>query len=203
MDLHITNNIKHKAINIKKIDRKHSFPLLYVVCYMFYSRSAFTLIELMISLAIVVALLGVTFATYARLQQRQILLGAGATLKNVLRDTQSRAVTGEIDCGVCDCGAPAGQLFSGWLLDISSRQLYGECGTSQFLNKSFQLSSDIIVTPHITPPTRLLFKSFPPGVDQAAIFCLSHPNLTNQFYRIVVNPGGEISGSDGLITTCP
>lgn len=167
------------------------------------SSSGFTLIELMISLAIIVTLLGVTFASYARLQQRQILLGAGATLKNVLRDVQSRAVTGEIDCVVCDCGAPAGQLFSGWLLDISTRELYGKCGASQFSNKSFQLHTDIIVTSNITPPTQLLFKSFPPGVDQSAIFCLSHPNLTDQFYRIQVDPGGEISGSDGIVDNCP
>jgi len=163
----------------------------------------FTLIELMISLTVIVGLMGVTFASFARLSLRQTLLGAGATLKNVMRDAQSRAVTGEIDCSVCDCNAPAGQLFSGWYVDVASKEFYGECGGNEFSNKTFTLHDDVIVTPYITPPTRILFKSYPPGVDREAIICLSHPNIPDQYYQLIVEPGGEITGSDGLVASCP
>lgn len=163
----------------------------------------FTLIELVVSLGVVVLLMGVTLASFARLQQRQSLTNAGASLKNVMRDSQSRSFTGEIDCSVCNCDAPVGQLFSGWYVDISKSEFYGDCSGNEYSNRSYSLPAEIIVTPYITPPTRILFKSNPPGVDQAAIICLSHPNLTGQYYSIIIEPGGEITGSDGLVSSCP
>lgn len=173
----------------------------------FNSQSAFTLIELVVSMAVIFILVGLSFAGYASLNQRQILISAGQTLKNVIRDAQSRAYNNEIDCNICNCTINQTANFVGWYVDFGSKTIYGQCGTSSFgPPRSFNLSDEIIITPYLTPPAtppvKLLFKNSPPGVSQGATICLSKSNLGN-FYTIRVSSAGVVSDDGGLVAVCP
>lgn len=173
----------------------------------------FTLIELLVSIAIIFLLLGVTFAGYARFTQRQNLLNAGQTMKNVLRDAQARAFTGEQDCSICDCTPTANTTLLGWYADLStgpppfSRSLYGQCNEDTFPPTPipFPISADIIITPYLTPAAtyRILFRPYPPGTDQSGTICLSDPKLEGNYYSITVDYSGNISDSKDLIPSCP
>lgn len=165
-------------------------------------KNGFTLIELLISVTAVSILLGISFAGYARLDQRQRLVSTGQTVKNIIRDAQSRAVNGEIDCAVCNCSLAGSSQSTGWYVDFSTRTLYGTCASTTFSSKSFGISSDIAITPHITPATKLLFRNFPPGTDQKATICLSDPNMSNTYYSVSVSTSGEVGDSGGLTGTC-
>lgn len=166
--------------------------------------SGFTLIEILVSIAVVFILIGVTFAGYASLNQRQQLLSAGHTVKNVLRDAQSRAGSGEVDCSVCNCSSGASAVLSGWYADFTSRTIYGKCATTIFpaSGQSFGIAAEITIVPHLTPPSVLTFKTFPPGTDQAATICLSHKNLPGQYFAVRINKAGQINDDGTLIATC-
>lgn len=166
--------------------------------------SGFTFIEVIISIAVIFIIISITFAGYASLNQRQTLISAGQTLRNILRDAQSRAYTGEIDCGVCDCGVSSSTNSVGWYVDFLNQKIYGNCGVgNDFPNpkKEFGLSNDITID--AVPVTKILFRSKPLGVDNPVTVCLTLNNLNNKFYKITVGQSGEISDSAGLVDVCP
>ena len=166
----------------------------------------FTFIEVIISIAVIFIIISITFAGYARLNQRQTLISAGQTLKNILRDAQSRAYTGETDCNICDCGVGSTSTSLGWYADFSMKEIRGNCGAgNDFSNKNFGLSNDITIsaTQNSVPVTKILFRSSPLGVDTPVTVCLSLNLLSDNYYKITVGPSGEISDSAGLISACP
>lgn len=163
----------------------------------------FTLIELIVSMAVIFILIGISFAGYASLNQRQTLVSAGQTMKNVIRDAQSRAYNGEVDCSVCNCSVSQTSNFVGWYVDFGSKTIYGQCGTSSFSNRPFGLSDEIVITPYLTPPVKILFKRSSAGVDQAATVCLSDNNLAGNFYPVRISSAGVVSDDSGLKAVCP
>lgn len=168
--------------------------------------SGFTFIEVIISIAVIFIIISITFAGYASLNQRQTLISAGQTLKNILRDAQSRAYTGEIDCGVCDCSVGSSTNSVGWYADFSNKEIRGNCGAgNDFSQKDFGLSNDITInaTYNAVPVTKILFRSHPLGVDTPVIVCLSLNLLSDNYYKITIGSSGEISDSAGLISACP
>jgi len=178
----------------------------------FQISKGFTLIEILVTTVVILILLGISLAGYASFNQRQILISAGQTMKNIIRDAQSRAYNNETDCGVCDCSVSASSNLVGWYVDFTTAQIYGQCKigieTNTFspnpseVGKNFGLSTEILVTPYLTPPTQLLFKSYPPSVSQPATICLSKSNLSGFYYKIKVNEAGDIS-DEGIIASCP
>ncbi|MBI3955489.1 hypothetical protein HY338_03525 [Candidatus Gottesmanbacteria bacterium] len=166
--------------------------------------SGYTFIEVLVSVAVIFIIVSVTFAGYARLNQRQTLISAGQTLKNILRDAQSRAYTGEVDCSVCNCNVGASLNSVGWYADFAAPtpMIFGNCGDNiDFSVKNFGLPNGIMV--NASPVTKILFRSRPLGVDNPVTVCLTLNNLTNNYYKITVGPSGEISDSGGLVDTCP
>ena len=85
----------------------------------------FTIIELMVTISVVGILLGLSYAQYATFTQRQKLITAGQTLKNILRDVESRSFNGEVDCSVCNCTDPSQESSVRWFVDLDNRQFYG------------------------------------------------------------------------------
>lgn len=171
----------------------------------FDNSSAFTIIELLISTAIIAILVGASFAGYARLNQRQTLISAGQNLKNILRDAQLRAVNRELDCGEgkCNCDAGADTGFSGWYVDFADKKIYAKCGDYQFGDKAFGLSSEIGITPNITPVgSPLIFTNNPPGVSAKSTICVKHNNVEAAFYVIRVKETGAVSDDGGIVGTC-
>lgn len=166
----------------------------------------FTLIELLVSIAVISILLGITYAGYAGLDQRQKLIAAGQNMKNILRDAQSRSYTGEVDCTYCYCPSnTSNPVLSGWYVDFTDRKIYGSCGEATFTDVAFNLATDVVITPFITPAApvaKLLYRKYPSGVDQAATICLSRNDLSDSFYKISVNTAGTVSDSGGIVSVC-
>ncbi len=194
---------KHQSTVNSQQSTKDNKNLLSVICYLLSARSAFTLIELLVSMAVIFILIGLSFAGYASLNQRQTLISAGQNLKNIIRDAQSRAYNGEVDCTTCNCLVSQPTNFVGWYVDFNSKTFYGQCGSSTFGTRSFNLSDEIIITPYLTPPVKLLFRGSPPGASQQATICLSENSLSGNFYPVRVSSAGVVSDDGGLVATCP
>lgn len=162
----------------------------------------FTLIELLVSISIISILLGISFAGYATLNQRQTLTSAGQNLKNIIRDAQSRTMNKEIDCGICDCSSGGDTKFSGWYVDFTSQKIYGKCDVSTFGDKGFNLSSDIAITPFVTPANQIIFNANPLSVSGKSTVCVLHNNLPGNYYVIHLNESGAMSDEGGLVPSC-
>lgn len=173
-------------------------------------KQGFTIIEVLVSITVIFIIMGITFASYASLNQRQQLVSAGQTLKNTIRDAQSRAYTNELDCDVCNCDITTIRSLKGWYVDFASRKIYGECtGKSEpiitFSPRPFDLSAKITMVPFITPaaPLQIIFRNSPPSSDKDATICLSQSNLESSFYVIRLTSVGNISDGGGIVATCP
>src|SRR3990167_8939591 len=105
-------------------------------------RSGFTIIELVVTISVIGILLGLSYSQYANFTQRQKLITAGQTLKNILRDVESRSFNGEVDCSVCNCTDPIQESFGRWYMDLDNRQFYGSCGANEFTRTNLGLTED-------------------------------------------------------------
>jgi prepilin-type N-terminal cleavage/methylation domain-containing protein len=169
-------------------------------------KKAFTLIELLVSIAIIMLLVGLSFAGYSRFSQRQALISAGQTLKNTLRDAQSRAFNGEQDCSICDCTAGGFSSLTGWYADLGNRNFYGICGGNEFPVEhiDMNISSDITITTDFNPPgNTILFRVYPPGADKRGTICLSDAKMPNTFYAITIDYSGALNDQTQLVDQCP
>lgn len=175
------------------------------------NNRAFTIIELIISIAIISIFLSLSFVGYVILNQRQVLLSSGQSLKNLIRDAQSRTANNEIDCNLCtnppsaNCSSAKSTSFNGWTVDFSNKRIYGSCGVTPTIYSivPFNLSPDIIITPYITPVTQLNYKNNPLSVSSKAKICLSNTNIgLSTYYAINVNNTGSVSDDGGLVGTC-
>jgi len=165
----------------------------------------FTIIELLVSMSIIFLLVGFTFAGYARFNARQQLNSAGQSLKNTLRDIQSRAYNGEMDCTVCDCSVSGDSAFKGWYVDFTAQKIYGECIAPDatqptYAPKTLGLGAQVTVFP--SPVSKIMFRYSPPGVDLSTNVCLSLSNLADTYYLIKINQSGDITDDGGLTSSC-
>ncbi|OGG26968.1 hypothetical protein A2960_02365 [Candidatus Gottesmanbacteria bacterium RIFCSPLOWO2_01_FULL_39_12b] len=168
-------------------------------------KAGFTLIELLISISVVSILLGLSYAGYAKLSQRQNLISSGQTMKNILRDVQSRSFSGEIDCSpsACNCSLTSSNL-TGWYVDFSNRIQYGQCEAISFSSKDFGISPEITLAPYLTPASsKLLFRRSPPSADRGGTICLSDKNMVNSYYKVSIDTSGSISDNGTINETCP
>lgn len=170
----------------------------------------FTIIELLITITIILLFTGLGFTGYSYLNKRQQIIGAGQSLKNLIRDAQSRAFNYEIDCNVCDCSTSSEKILYGWFVDFGNNTIYGKCkgtlGGEETINiVSFNLDSEIKITPYITPnvtPAAIVFNYSPPSADQQATICVTSTNLSGNYYVIRVYKSGLIKDEGGLQITC-
>jgi prepilin-type N-terminal cleavage/methylation domain-containing protein len=163
----------------------------------------FSLIELLVSIGVILILVSISFAGYSKLTIKQNLTSAGLLMKNVIRDAQSRAFNSEIDCSKCSCSPSSGSTFVGWVLNFTTKSIYGLCGASTtFSNTSFTLPQGIALTTTSDP---IIFNSSTYTVktttNNSAIICLYNPNVSNNFYRITLNTAGVIE--EKIDTVCP
>lgn len=164
-------------------------------------RSGFTILEILITITIMSLFVGGAFVGFSSFSKKQKVVAAGETLKNTLRDVQSRVTTGEIDCSVCNCTTSGGQS-DGWAIDLTAKEYYGECQGNQYYRKSFNLSSDTVITALITPPFRMHFRPPPASVENFGTICVSNPDLSGAYYRVRVESSGNITDSGQLDPTC-
>lgn len=162
-------------------------------------NSGFTIIEIIIAIAIITILLALSYSGYATFSTRQKLISSGQNLKNLLRDVQSRTFNNEVDCSVCTCNSPTINSLDAWVVDLQNRVFYGKCQNNTFLSTALNIQADITIS---SDNTKVEFLSSPPRASDDVGICLSTAGLSNSFYRIDVSRSGDISDSEGLISTC-
>ena len=166
-----------------------------------FTETGFTIIELVVTISVIGILLGMSYSQYATFTQRQKLITAGQTLKNILRDVESRSFNGEIDCSVCNCTDPNKESFVRWYMDLDNniRQFYGSCGSNTFGVTNLGIVPEIFISSNFT---LIEFYAAPPSVNEDINICLSLNGLENKYYRIELHKSGEISDSGGVIPVC-
>lgn len=164
-------------------------------------RGGFTILEILITITIMSLFIGGAFVGFSNFSKRQKVIAAGETLKNTLRDIQSRVTTGETDCSVCDCST-GGNISDGWWVDFSAMEYYGECQNTEYFRQPFALSAGTVITAQITPPYQMRFRPPPAGIDNAGTVCVSHPDLSDSYYKVRVESSGNITDTGQLDANC-
>src|SRR3989338_2157578 len=163
------------------------------------TKYGFSIIELVVTISITAILLGLSYTQYASFSQRQKLINSGQTLKNLLRDVESRSFNGEVDCSVCNCTEPGELLQVRWFVDLANRQFYGVCGTGDpFTVTGLGLPGDIFLLTN-SSDSLIEFLNSPSSVDEDTNICMSLDGLDNRYYRLEIYSSGEISDSGGVI----
>ncbi|KKS96695.1 MAG: hypothetical protein UV73_C0009G0046 [Candidatus Gottesmanbacteria bacterium GW2011_GWA2_43_14] len=163
-------------------------------------NEGFTIIEIVVTIGIILVLLGISFSGYATVSRRQKLTTSGQNLKNMLRDVQSRAYNGEVDCSVCDCDVDSQVFFEGWLVDFNNREFFGSCNGNQYLLTKLGIDPEVNISAN---PWVTRFSDDPPGIDEDSVICLYLDDLPGRFYGINISRSGDISDSGGIATSCP
>ncbi|MCR4263836.1 MAG: type II secretion system GspH family protein [Candidatus Roizmanbacteria bacterium] len=112
------------------------------------SKKAFTLIEILITIAVLGAAVGIGTASFVSFNERQTVEQAALTLKNNFRAIQQRALSGQKDIEICkEGGLPAGDPLplAGWCFSPqddgggnTSYLLYGSCGPDPLNSNQMQ-----------------------------------------------------------------
>lgn len=154
----------------------------------FQKPSAFTLIELIVVVVIILTLSGLGIVGYNKFNQRQVLIQAALNIRSDLRDAQNRASAGEKDTSIVQC--VTGDL-NYWAFEIDSSltqySIYGLCGGSKKIKeKIVTLASGLKFSASAT----VLFKPLSSGTSLSTIRLDN--NTTNQYIEITINPSGDI-----------
>lgn len=159
-------------------------------------KSGFTLIEILVTIAISALLVTFGLASYIKFNQRQIVDQAARQIFSDLRLAQNKALSGE-KAPSYGCGA---NPLRGWSVkfNTSGYEIYGECGAVSFNNKTYTLSNSLNVTAPLEPNNVLTFKPLAGGVINPKIICLAG---LNSIYKLEVTSSGEIINF-GIVESC-
>jgi len=106
-------------------------------------KKGFTLLEVLVAATVISLLSGISLVGYNRFQERQQLASAKDQLRNDLRQTQQKALSGEKPAGWC---TSSGQTLAGWRLLFASTTVYeirSVCSDgSTVLDKSITLAGN-------------------------------------------------------------
>lgn len=163
------------------------------------SNFGFTIIEIVVVIGLITIFISLSYAGYATFTQRQKLISAGQTLKNILRDVQSRSFNNEADCSICNCTDPAVNVLESWNADLTQKQFYGVCQGRNFSLMEFKIPDEIEINSN---NSLIQFFDNPPRVNTDTIICISLIDLPSRYYLINVSRSGDISDSGGLVSVC-
>lgn len=177
------------------------------------SSSGYTLIELMVVIAISAVLLLIGVAKYSDFNKTQTVKQAALKLKSDLREVRNKALAGEKDCTVAFCGGSTDgcgndtseKPLDGWYINLFSNSyaFYGHCGGTggtDFSNNSISLPTNITLTWGLAGTNPLIkFKSLGQGVEVARTLCLTG---FSKFYKLVITVSGEVQDG-GFVVSCP
>jgi Tfp pilus assembly protein FimT len=178
----------------------------------FKSVKGFSFIELLAVTGIISLLVGISIAGYSQFNERQKLITAGATLKNIFRDAQNRAYTQEVDCTACGCNPsspgynPTNAYLSGWRVDFTNRQVIGVCTNGTTFSphpfSTYSLATDVVLSQPVGSATTVLFRPVNGGISGATAMCINNPKLAGSFYTVGVRATGVITDSAGIVASC-
>lgn len=169
-------------------------------------KNGYTLIELLVSLAVVGILVGIGATSYRDFNEKQTVKGVAQNLKNDLRKVQNKVLAGEKDCRTSFCGGTvvgcgndaAEKTLDAWLISFSANSylLYGSCAGTQFSQTTVNLPPNVSLTATQSP---LQFKVLGQGLVAEGTNCLIG---FGRRYKIVVTTSGEIK-DEGFVASCP
>ncbi len=156
-------------------------------------RLGFTLLEILIAVAISGLLIGVGAVKYQDYNNTQVSKNALATLKNNLRDVQARATSGQKPTG---CDTLSGYRLT--YLTSSTYQVQAYCLNGlQGQVYPYQLPQNMVFAKNFT---NFQFKVVGAGVDTATSITLKN-NKTSQCYQLNILTSGLID--DMGLSDCP
>lgn len=162
-------------------------------------QGAFTLIELLIVVVVILTITGLGLAAYNNFNQTQLLKQTAEDIKSTLRDAQNRALSGEKDNlvpPVCGTGSSSKPL-NHWRFSITGNNTYtisGLCGGTTFSTKSYTTPTNIT----LSPTGNVDFKPLGQGVTQGFIPVITLTNTSvsdtsKDNIRITITSSGEIT----------
>lgn len=149
-----------------------------------FRHQGFTLLELVISVAIMMLLVGMGVATYLQFNERQQVTSAAKELQELMRSAQTRSRSGDVPPG---CGTLSGYLIEGFV-GSSQILMYAVCSGGNILRSSLTLTGGVAPVAGIN----MTFQNLKGGVTNPGIVTLRTPSLTYS-YSFLVSQGGEIS----------
>ena len=149
-------------------------------------NSAYTLIELLIVIAIIGILATIGFVSFREFSRRQTLTGVLKAVKADLRSAQQFALTGQKPEG---CVTLSGYLFN--LSDSYVYELIASCEPSDIIIKTVDLSSKNITISSL--PSFIKFKVLGQGTDliSSLTLTLTH-DLAGTTGQVTIGIGGDI-----------
>lgn len=159
------------------------------------TTSAYTLIEILVSLTIIAVLFTVGYINFRDYSRRQALANSGKILQGDLVLTQQQALSGQKPDDP-NCNDP--NILNGYFFNVVSNteyQIYASCsgGAVLTLSKDVTLPGGITIS---TPtPNPILFKILGSGTNIVSggnvAITLSQTSSTNTF-TVTIGSGGEI-----------
>lgn len=142
----------------------------------------FTLIELIVAVAIMMLLLGTGLISYLQFNDRQSLITVGEDMIGIVRMAQMRARAGDRPAG-CD------RLEAYYLrapLQSSSITLLADCENDEVIHSTYELKSGVVTAQSLDMGFRVLHG----GVINPGTIALQSPQGLQ--YEFVVTEGGEV-----------
>ncbi|TSC53515.1 MAG: Uncharacterized protein LiPW16_372 [Microgenomates group bacterium LiPW_16] len=152
----------------------------------------YTLIELMVVISIIGLLVGIGVAQYNEFNKNQTLKQAALTLKNNLRQTQNKALSGEKPTSGCTASLSGHKLT---FTDNRNYKIVASCGVDLDVLTGLTLGQNVSKS---SGPNSILFKVLGQGAEAGTICLLGF----GKRYKISVTVSGEIK-DEGFVGTCP
>lgn len=177
--------------------------------YFFNRQLGFTIIELLVAVAIIAVLTTIGIASYANFNQKKVVDSVTEEIKTNLRLIQSKAVNNEKSCNQCqgadlECGTSDDLSLEGWYADFVNNQYYGKCervnpaATATFGAKTlvnFDLNNNGVDDVYLSGASGLVIKFEPlGGTDLSAGQLIITVNSVSGSYNnyVTVTRNGDI-----------
>jgi type II secretory pathway pseudopilin PulG len=157
-------------------------------------HSAYSLIEILVSISIIVILFLVGFAGYREFSRRQQLVATVRQVREDIRLTQELAIASKKPAG---CSVLDGYYFV--VIPANTYQIQSVCGVVTTVEKAVTLPSGFTISglsPNLTPSNSILFKTLGQGTNIPTAPGSTNITLTHTDYgsvtTVTVTAGGEI-----------
>lgn len=148
-------------------------------------KKAFTLIEILVAVTIMMIMLGVGAVAYRKVARRQVLDQTLAGVVQTLAQAQANALSGKkINCAV--------QTLAGWQVrfSVGSYALEEACQTTNYAVKTIIYPAKINGT--LPSPNPILFRVLSRGTNVPAATTITLTDSQNQAKSVTVSNTGEI-----------
>ena len=160
--------------------------------YNIQNTSAYTLIEILVTLTIIGILFTVGYANFRSFSQRQGVLNVAKSLQGDLRLAQQKALSGEKP-NDARCTSPNRLNGYGVVFNASGYTVEADCNGVMVSVKDVAFTSDISIVSPFPSPNPIIFKVLGNGtnIDTSTSITISQAGTTNKT-SVVIDSGGNI-----------